>query len=173
MLKLLGAPFEVIPGEAEEATSGEPAALVMENARRKALSVWRAHPGCVVLGADTVVYLDGRALGKPRDQEDAKAMLRRLSGAWHTVYTGICVIAADGEDDTRYDETRVQFVALTEEAIARYVAGGEPMDKAGAYAVQGQGGMFVCRIEGSYSTVIGLPMHLAREMLARAGIDMM
>ena len=166
-----GIPFEVITAEAEEVTCGAPDALVMENARRKARAVAAGHPGAVVLGADTIVYQDGRALGKPRDENEARAMLSRLSGAWHTVYTGVCVIRGDGREDTRVDETRVLFAALDESAIRRYIASGEPMDKAGAYAIQGMGGMFVKRIEGSASNVIGLPMAMTREMLLEAGIE--
>ncbi len=166
-----GLPFEVITADAEEVTCGAPDALVMENARRKARAVAKSHPGAVVLGADTIVYQDGRALGKPRDAQDARAMLRKLSGAWHTVYTGVCVIDGEGREDTRAEETRVLFVPLKESAIDRYVASGEPMDKAGAYAIQGRGGMYVQRIEGSSSNVIGLPMALVREMLLRAGIE--
>ena len=164
-----GLPFEVITADAEETKQGEPAALVMENARRKARAVADGHPGRIVLGADTIVYQDGQVLGKPRDEADARRMLGRLSGAWHTVYTGVCVIC-DGKEDVRAEESRVLFSALDEDAIARYVRTGEPMDKAGAYALQGRGGMFVRRIEGSYSNVIGLPMALAREMLLAAGI---
>ena len=171
LMALTGVPFEVITAEAEEVKTGDPAELVMENARRKARAVAALHPGRIVLGADTIVYQDGRALGKPRDEDDAKAMLRRLSGAWHTVYSGVCVIGVDGREDARFDETRVLFSPLDEDTIARYAASGEPMDKAGAYAVQGRGGMFVTRIEGSYSNVIGLPMALTREMLLSAGIE--
>ena len=160
-----GIPFEVITADAEEMKDGDPAQLVMENARRKAQAVWDGHPGRVVLGADTIVYQHGQVLGKPRDHEDALRMLSQLSGAWHTVYTGVCVIDAAGNSDVRFDESRVQFVPLSPDAIARYAADGEPMDKAGAYALQGKGGMFVRRIEGSYSNVIGLPMALARDML--------
>ena len=166
-----GIPFEVITAEAEELKEGSPAELVMENARRKARAVADQHPGRVVLGADTIVYQDGRVLGKPRDEQEARDMLRRLSGAWHTVYTGVCVIGENGREDTRFDEARVQFVPLDENTIARYAATKEPMDKAGAYALQGHGGMFVKRIEGSYSNVIGLPMSLARDMLLDAGIE--
>ena len=166
-----GIPFEVITAEAEELKEGSPAELVMENARRKARAVADQHPGRVVLGADTIVYQDGRVLGKPRDEQEARDMLRRLSGAWHTVYTGVCVIGENGREDTRFDEARVQFVPLDENTIARYAATKEPMDKAGAYALQGHGGMFVRRIEGSYSNVIGLPMALARDMLLAAGIE--
>ena len=165
-----GVPFEVITADAEELKSGEPAALVMENARRKAQAVWDQNPGRVVLGADTIVYQNGRVLGKPKDRREAEEMIRLLSGNWHTVYTGVCVINAKGEADVRFDQSSVQFDDLEEDAIARYAADDEPMDKAGAYAIQGKGGMFVRRIEGSYSTVIGLPMHLVRHMLLRAGV---
>ena len=149
LMALTGVPFEVITADAEEVKTGDPAELVMENARRKALAVARLHPGRIVLGADTIVYQNGQALGKPRDASDAKDMLRSLSSAWHTVYTGVCVIGADGQADTRYDATRVLFSPLDEAAVERYVASGEPMDKAGAYAVQGRGGLFVRRLEGS------------------------
>ena len=171
LMSYTGVPFEVITADAQEVTNGEPQALVMENARRKARAVAKSHPGRIVLGADTIVYQGGRALGKPRDREEAKAMLRSLSGARHTVYTGVCVIAPDGREDTRCDETSVLFVPLQDATIDRYVADGEPMDKAGAYAIQGKGGMFVRSIEGSYSNVIGLPLALVREMLLRAGVE--
>lgn len=167
---LSGIPFEVITAEAEEIKQGAPDALTMENARRKARAVQAAHPGRMVLGADTVVFLNDRVLGKPRDREDAKRMLRLLSGAWHEVYTGVCLLTADGREDARVDVTRVRFVALSEETISRYALSGEPADKAGAYALQGIGGMYVDRIEGSYSNVIGLPMHLVRRMLMDAGV---
>lgn len=166
-----GIPFEVITAEAEETKEGGPEALVTENARRKARAVWNAHPGRTVLGADTVVFLSGRVLGKPRDEEDAVRMLRQLSGAWHQVYTGVCVIGKDGAEDVRFDLSRVLFTALEEETIRRYVRTGEPMDKAGAYALQGVGGMYVERIEGSYSNVIGLPLALTRRMLRDAGFE--
>ena len=169
LMAYTGIPFQVITADAEEIKAGEPEALVMENARRKARAVWRLHPDSVVLGADTIVYQNGAVLGKPRDQEDARSMLRSLSGAWHTVYTGVCVIEPDGKADSRCDASRVWFLPLTEADIARYIASGEPMDKAGAYAVQGRAGMYVSRIEGRYSNVIGLPMHLVREMLQKAG----
>jgi len=164
-----GIPFEIITADAEEVKDGEPRALVMENARRKARAVAESHPGRAVLGADTVVYQDGRVLGKPHSPEEAREMLSRLSGAWHTVYTGVCLIA-NGREDVQVDESRVLFAALTADEIARYTATGEPMDKAGAYALQGRGGMFVRRIEGSYSNVIGLPLALLRDMLMAAGV---
>ena len=170
LMEGVGLPFQVITADAEELKTGDPQALVMENARRKALAVWREHPDCLVLGADTVVYQGNRVLGKPRDDEDARDMLRSLSGKWHSVFTGVCLIGPDGKEDVRADESRVKFVELDEGAIERYVKSGEPRDKAGAYAVQGRAGMFVSRIEGSFSNVIGLPMHLVRDMLLGAGI---
>ena len=165
-----GVPFQVITAGTEEVQAGSPEELVTENARRKARAAAALHPGRVVLGADTVVYQDGLVLGKPRNAEDARRMLRALSGAWHEVYTGVCVVDAAGREDVRSDVSRVQFVPLDEETIERYVSSGEPMDKAGAYAVQGMAGMYVKRIEGSYSNVIGLPMALVRDMLRAAGI---
>ncbi len=166
-----GLPFEVITADAEELKAGEPETLVMENARRKAEAVAKLHPGRLVLAADTIVYQDGRVLGKPRDEQDAREMLRRLSGNTHTVYAGVCVVDAAGNAQVHADASRVEFAPLTEAAIDWYVASGEPMDKAGAYAVQGRAGMFVRRIEGSYSNVIGLTMALVRDMLKAAGAD--
>lgn len=165
----MGIPFQIITADAEEMKEGAPEELVTENARRKAAAVAAAHPGQVVLGADTIVFLNGRVLGKPRDETEAREMLSCLQGVWHEVYTGVCVIA-DGKTAVRYDVSRVLFTPLTEKEIAAYVKTGEPMDKAGAYALQGRGGMYVQRIEGSYSNVIGLPMALTREMLIEAGI---
>ena len=168
-----GIPFEVKTLDAEETKEGAPQALVMENARRKAQAVWDRNPGRTVLGADTVVYLNGRVLGKPRGREEAREMLRCICGTWHTVYTGVCVVRSDGRADTRYDESRVLMSDMDEATVEKYVSTGEPMDKAGAYALQGIGGMFVERVEGSYSNVIGLPMALVRKMLLEAGADIL
>lgn len=165
----MGIPFEIITADAEELKEGTPEVLVMENARRKAQAVFSDHPQAIVLGADTIVYQHGKVLGKPRDVQEAQDMLASLAGDWHQVYTGVCVLSPQGED-VRLDVSRVQFVPLSPSTIAAYVRTGEPMDKAGAYALQGKGGMFVQRIEGSYSNVIGLPMALVREMLLQAGI---
>ena len=165
----MGVPFEVSVADAEEIKQGGPRELVMENARRKAAAVAAPHPGRLVLGADTIVYLQGRVLGKPRDEQEAERMLSMLSGEWHTVYTGVCVMR-DGYADVQAEESRVLFSALDAETIRRYVRTGEPRDKAGAYALQGRGGMFVEKIDGSYSNVIGLPMALTRKMLAAAGL---
>ena len=167
-----GLPFEVICAGAEEIKTGEPDVLVMENARRKARAVAALHPGRMVLAADTVVYQDGRVLGKPRDEQDARDMLRRLSGNTHTVYTGVCVIdGKTGKKQTQTDSTEVHFLPIDDASAWRYIRSGEPMDKAGAYAVQGRAGMFVRSISGSYSNVIGLPMAMVREILKAAGAD--
>lgn len=169
LIGYMGIPFEVIVADAEETKQGGPRELVMENARRKAAAVAAQRPGRLVLGADTIVYLQGQVLGKPQTEQEAERMLAMLSGAWHTVYTGVCVMR-DGYADVQAEESRVLFSALDAETIHRYVRTGEPMDKAGAYALQGRGGMFVEKIDGSYSNVIGLPMALTRKMLAAAGL---
>ena len=165
-------PFEAVSADVEEMKTGAPKALVMENARRKARAAAETYPGRMVLSADTVVYLNGRVLGKPRDAQEARDMLRCLSGNIHTVYTGVCVIAEDGREFVDADASEVEFVSLSDEAISWYIATQEPMDKAGAYAVQGRAGMFVRRIAGSFSNVIGLPMALVRDMLKTAGADL-
>lgn len=170
LIDSMGIPFQVIVADAEEVKAGNPQELVMENARRKAAAVAKSHPGRIVLGADTMVFAAGEALGKPRDDQDARRMLRLLSGGTHWVYTGVSVMQ-DERQDTRWDATKVFFSPLTEAQIDRYIASGEPWDKAGAYAIQGKAGMFVERIEGSYSNVIGLPLALVREMLLGFGAE--
>ena len=164
LLAYLGIPFEVIPGNAEELTQGKPEELVCANARAKALAVSMQQTDTLVLGADTIVCLDEKILGKPHNTEEAHDMLRSLSGRWHVVYTGIC-LARDSETVIACEATRVLFSALTEQDIEQYVQTGEPMDKAGAYAIQGIGGQFIEKIEGSPSNVIGLPLTLVRRML--------
>lgn len=167
LLSAMGVPFEVICADAEESLAGEPKSLVVQNARLKAAAVHKSHPERMILGADTVVCVDGQVLGKPRDEKDALHMLRSLSGKKHQVYTGVCLMG-NGWEDVRCDETDVYFSSLTDEEILRYIATKEPMDKAGAYAIQGIAGMYVEKINGSFSNVIGLPMALVRAMLLEA-----
>ena len=168
LLSLMGVPFTVDVSNADERVEGEPDARVYEISQRKALAVAASHPDAIILAADTLVY-DGSVLGKPRDEKEAFEMLSRLGGRWHEVYTGVSVYTPrNGRMDTRVEKTRVHFCPMTEEQIAAYIASGEPMDKAGAYAVQGTGGMYVDRLEGSYSNVVGLPMHTVRRMLEDA-----
>lgn len=170
LIALMGIPFTVCAVDVDEHLSGVPDQVVMRLAERKARAAAALHPGETVLGADTLVHCQGQTLGKPKDADDALRMLRLLSGNVNTVYTGICMIDGQtGAADVRCDHASVQFVAMSEASALRYVQSGEPLDKAGAYGVQGMGGMFVSSITGSPSSVIGLPMHLVREMLMKIG----
>ena len=139
---------------------------------RKASAASELHPGCFILGADTLVSADGRTLGKPKDEAEAVSMLRSLSGRTHQVYTGVTVIAPSGEALTGFDCTDVTFDRLSDEEIVSYVRTGEPMDKAGAYALQGRAGAWVTRLDGSDTSVIGLPLYLVRMLLVRSGFPL-
>jgi septum formation protein len=134
----------------------------------KAVAGAGRHPDRLVIGADTAVVLDDTVLGKPVDEEDARAMLRRLSGRAHDVLTGVAV-ACDGEVVSRVERTTVWFRALSDAEIEWYAASREPMDKAGAYAIQGLAARFIPRIAGSYSNVVGLPVSLVSELVERVG----
>ncbi|MCL2828447.1 MAG: Maf family protein [Oscillospiraceae bacterium] len=156
------------PGEEMEAGEMPPAEAVREIARSKAHQVAdTATPGELILAADTMVCLAGALLGKPRNTDEAASMLRRLSGARHTVYTGVAM-RLDGAELTATEATDVFFRDLTDREISAYIATGEPMDKAGSYGLQGRAGAFVRRIEGDVTNVIGLPLYrvvlMAREM---------
>jgi len=173
ILATLGLRFGVRPSGVEERVRpGEgPSAFASRVARDKALDVAAAAPeGDFVLGADTVVVVDGMILGKPSGDDEAAAMLRRLSGRWHDVTTAVALVRGGGEPvEDLVVTTRVHFVELGEDRIARYVATGEGRDKAGAYAVQGVGSGLVDRIEGSYSNVVGLPAAETVALLERHG----
>ena len=171
LLVQIGASFRVEVSEAEELFEAEDAGgLVLANALAKARAV-AAHTGLPVLGADTVVALDGRIFGKPADEREACSMLASLSGRAHEVLTGVAWVK-EGREFSTVARTQVFFAPLTEEAIARYVKTGEPLDKAGAYAVQGRAAVFVERIEGSFSNVVGLPLHDMAELAEKAGVDL-
>lgn len=159
------------PSIDESRRSGElPAAYLRRIARAKLRAV-DAPDSAVVLAADTVVVLNGQVLGKPRDPAEARRMLNALSGATHDVFTGVAVGRA-GLERYRAVKTRVTFRKIESEEIRWYVATGEPLDKAGAYAIQGAGGAFVTAIRGSHSNVIGLPLAEALEMLHELGLPM-
>jgi len=146
------------------------AQMVMKNAEAKTRAVYAEVGTCdaLIVGADTVVVKDGVVFGKPRDEAEAAAMLRTLSASRHSVFSGACVIdAATGAVCCDVSETAVYFCPLTEEEIAAYIAGGEPMDKAGSYGMQAEGAVFVERIDGDYSTVVGLSLPLLKKMIAR------
>jgi septum formation protein len=170
-----GLRFEVIPSDIDEAPrAGEsPRALVERLAAGKALAVRArlpARPRRFVLGSDTIVVLGEDVLGKPRDASHAVSLLRRLAGRTHTVWTGVAVVATGaGEPRVTSVSSRVTLRPADDEELRRYVASGEPLDKAGAYAVQGEGRRFVSRLEGSESNVIGLPVEETLALLTSAG----
>jgi septum formation protein len=170
LLRNAGFIFEVEPADIpEDPLPGEAAKAYAERlAREKALAVSRQRPNDVVLGADTVVVVDGQydgqLLGKPSDAADAARMLRMLSGREHEVITGVCVVVR-GQSRVASETTRITMGELTDQDITEYVASGEPMDKAGAYAIQGIASRWIPRIEGDYSNVVGLPVALVFNML--------
>lgn len=166
LLELITPEFTVLVPQVEESLPPDtaPDRGVELLARRKAHAVLAEHPGATVVGADTLVVLDGTALGKPRDEAQAADMLRRLSGRRHTVYTGVAVARAGGTDSF-VEGAQVEFLPLSEERIARYVATGEPMDKAGAYGIQGKGALLIRGITGDFYTVMGLPVSRLAEKL--------
>lgn len=175
LIESLGVGFEVYVTDADESVSGSvaPAELVGILARRKAEAAARVFPDAVVIAADTVVCMpDGEILGKPRDDEDAARMLRRLSGGRHTVRTGVCVIS-DGIPAVEVVSTDVFMRDINEREIAGYIGTGEPRDKAGAYGIQGLGGVFVTRIEGEYFNVTGMPKEATARMLSAVGVDVL
>jgi septum formation protein len=173
LLRNAGIPFEVRPPRIHEVRKhGEPAeAYVVRLAKEKAEDA--AHQvsgdGIVILGADTTVVVDGEILEKPRDPADAARMLRLLSGRSHAVMTGVCLLVRDSnssKSSTAIETTTVLFRKLKEEEIQSYVATGEPLDKAGAYAIQGIASRWIPRIEGCYFNVVGLPVPLVCRLLA-------
>ena len=164
----LGVPYEICPSNADEHVCAllAPAELVKALSRRKAEEVASRRPDGLVLGVDTVVALDGRILGKPKDERDAKEMLRLLSGRTHEVYSGFTLIGS-GKVYSESVCTTVRFASLSDEEIERYIASGEPADKAGAYGIQGLGGLFVRGIAGDYYNVVGFPLQSIYEALKK------
>ena len=180
VLRDAGIPFEAAAANVDESPrqNESPEAVVLRLAEAKArAAVARldmAAGAALVIGADTAVVLEGpgemRVLGKPSSAEDARAMLRRLSGRTHSVMTGLAVIRLPDEAiRSELETTRVTFAALSDQDIAAYVAGGEPFDKAGAYAIQGRGGRYVTRVEGCYFNVVGLPLARLYRILRELG----
>ncbi len=166
LLTAAGLPFTRIPADVVEAVL--PAETPREHVRRlataKALAIARHHPSATVLGADTVVVLEDDILGKPRDAAHAREMLGRLQGRTHRVYTGVALWHR-GELREAVEFSAVEFASMSSEEIDWYVASGEPADKAGAYAIQGLASRFVTRVEGSYPTVVGLPVAVVYRLL--------
>ncbi|NLM38063.1 MAG: septum formation inhibitor Maf [Firmicutes bacterium] len=181
LLTMLGLDFKVIASSFEERAKLDPATppdeQVVAAARGKAEEVFRLTArgpetaDCLVIGADTIVVLDGEVLGKPADQAEARRMLRALSGRWHQVFTGLVILHRE-KNRTAFEMTRVHFRPLTDREIDAYVQTGEPMDKAGAYGIQGLGAIFVDRIEGCFYNVMGLPLPRLALLLKEYGINL-
>ena len=166
LLEMLHLPVLVSPAHVQEIPL--PRETPLAYSRRLARDKARTVPGRLVLGADTIVVLDGRILEKPSDDDDALRMLLELQGRTHTVITAICLLA-DGRELAAHDETSVTFRAADADELRRYVATGEPHDKAGSYGIQGYGAALVDRIEGDFFSVMGLPVRLVLQLLAEAG----
>ncbi len=184
LLETIGLTFEIIPAQGEEViTASDPADVVMELSSQKATEVasgiYAANPvtDTMIIGADTVVSIDGKILGKPVDEEDAFEMLSKLSGRSHKVYTGVTIVLIDPDGKTGkltfFEETSVSVAKLSEHEIRRYIATGEPMDKAGAYGIQGAFSSYVTGIEGDYQNVVGFPVSKFYAELKKVGIDIL
>lgn len=174
LLERLGLDFDVVAPDVDETRYPDeaPAAYVERVARSKSAAV--AGDDLIVLAADTIVVHEGRIMGKPGHPEEARTMLRRIEGDVHEVFTGLAIGAWDGGARIKsvVDVAQVTMLPMTEEEIAWYVGTGEPLDKAGGYALQGLGGLFVGKVVGSPFTVIGMPIHLIARLLAASGVDL-
>lgn len=173
LLRQIGMQFSVVaPMEDESSANPDPKERVMENALAKARSVLGNVEEGLVVGADTVVYVDEKILGKPTSDDEARMMMGTLSGRVHAVFTGLALIdAGSGREDVSCEETQVHMMKLSDEEISRYVESGEPMGKAGAYAIQGLGAVFVERVVGCFHNVVGLPLSLLWKMICDMGYD--
>lgn len=189
LLEQIGIEFEICPAKGEEViTKTLPQEVVMELSKQKAeeiasmlLSFRENHKDIttptdiLVIGADTVVAHEGKILGKPKDEEDAKHMLQSLSGMTHSVFTGVTLVLIDKQgrcgEVVFYEKTDVTMHTINKEEIERYVASGEPMDKAGAYGIQGKCAIYIKKIEGDYNNVVGLPISRLYQELKKIGID--
>ena len=168
ILTVVGWPFEVVVAGVDESIElrEDPVTYVERLARSKARAVAARIPDRLILGADTTVVVEDQILGQPIDQEDARRMLKLLNDRWHEVITGVAMVLPGSETDcvVRHERTRVRFARMSDEQIDGYISTGEPMDKAGAYAVQGKAALFIEAIDGDYFNVVGLPIRLVYEM---------
>lgn len=176
ILQQLGVSFEVLPSDIEEAilpglSAGDAAShLALQKARDVALKV---NIPSIILGADTIVVVDGEILGKPDDEAEARLMLKRLSGREHEVVTGIAIIDSDRNIEIKdFETTKVKMKRIPQDRIEKYVKSGEPLDKAGAYAAQGKASTFVEGIQGCFFNVVGLPISKLDSLLGSIGIDL-
>lgn len=179
LLKQIGVTFEVMPAKGEEViTKEQPEQAVMELSRQKAeeIAAGIQDEQVLVLGADTVVAYDGKILGKPKDEMDARAMLSMLNGRTHSVFTGVTVIVirnGKSEIHSFYEETKVTMYPMTDAQISYYIQTEEPMDKAGAYGIQGKGAVFIEKINGDYNNVVGLPVAKIFYKMLESGIEIL
>lgn len=172
LLSLITEHFTVCPADADETLRDAPLGEeVTRLSRLKAEAVQAQYPNAVCIGSDTMVTIDGLRLGKPKDADEAASMLRRLRGRTHEVLTGLAVLTPDGRAHTLHTCTRVTFRDFAEDELAAYLATGEPLDKAGAYGIQGLGGLLVAGIQGDYHNVVGLPVCRLGRMLLDFGVD--
>jgi len=173
ILSLLKIPFETVPSGIDERSN--PQWTTVEEtaylAGSKAAKVASLHPDAVVIGSDTLVDLDGLKIGKPSTCEEAIRILRSLAGREHTVVTAVTVVAS-GRDETQVEKTRVRMKPICEETLLQYASSREPLDKAGAYSVQGAGAQMIDRLEGDYLSVVGLPLRRLAGMLQRASVTL-
>lgn len=172
LLSLITEHFTVCPADADETLRDAPLGEeVTRLSRLKAEAVQAQYPNAVCIGSDTMVTIDGLRLGKPKDADEAASMLRRLRGRTHEVLTGLAVLTPDGGAHTLHTCTRVTFRDFAEDELAAYLATGEPLDKAGAYGIQGLGGLLVAGIQGDYHNVVDLPVCRLGRMLLDFGVD--
>ena len=169
LLTLAGIPFEVCSVHVDESCSSPANEAVRILSRRKALAAGALLPGRYILAADTLVELEGKIFGKPENKQDAFRMLCALSGNTHHVFTGVSLLSPDGVLQSEVDSSSVSFCELSDKEINDYISGGEPMDKAGAYAAQGHAALFITHLDGTHASVMGLPLHKVRELLINAG----
>ena len=179
LLEQVGAEFEIIPARGEEIITGSrPEEVVVELSVQKAEEVAGRieEEDVVILGADTVVVFGGMILGKPKDEADAKRILEMISGNTHSVYTGVTwIVRKDGKSECHsfYEETKVTMYPMTKQQILSYIRTGEPMDKAGAYGIQGKGAVYIEKIQGDYNNVVGLPVAKILWRMRKSGIEIL
>ena len=176
LLTQIGVEFELATGNVQERPHPDeaPPDYITRLARAKVVAVARQREAGLIIGADTIVVLDGQLLGKPEDEADAERMLKSLSGRWHAVMTGVALYdVASRQEVADFDKTLVKFARLTNLEIDWYIKTGEPMDKAGAYGIQGLGGLFVDEIAGNYYNVVGLPLPLVYRLARRLGYSLL
>lgn len=176
LLKQIGVPFIVDPSNIDETAdiALSPEELVEQLALSKAQAAISKHPHSIILGADTIVVIEGEILGKPHDETTAKYMLQKLSGKTHQVVTGLSIIDTDQQKElTKHTTTKVTMKQLSLEEIERYIATKEPLDKAGAYGIQERGALLVKEIMGDFTNVVGLPIPLLTDMLKELGISLL